>query len=203
MVSLAEPRLPLKIDDASRPETDEEQAHVNQDTRLDNRIIDLRTVPNQAVFSIQAGVCHLFREFLTCQGFHEVHTQKIISAASERGANVFEVSYYKRKAYLAQSPQLYKQMVLRADFDRVFTIGSVFRAEDSNTHRHLTEFIGRDIEMTFNEHYHEVIDMIGRTFVLIFKGLRDRYAEDTALQSYNLGQYKMEQLSPIPPPPKQ
>ncbi|XP_020616367.1 aspartate--tRNA ligase, cytoplasmic-like [Orbicella faveolata] len=180
VVSLAEPRLPLQIDDASRPETDEEQAHVNQDTRLDNRIIDLRTVPNQAVFSIQAGVCHLFREFLASQGFHEVHTPKIISAASEGGANVFEVTYFKGKAYLAQSPQLYKQMVLCADFDRVFTIGSVFRAEDSNTHRHLTEFIGLDIEMTFNEHYHEVIDMIGRTFVHIFKGLRDRYAEDIA-----------------------
>ena len=130
---------------------------------MDNRIIDLRTVPNQAVFSIQAGVCHLFREFLTCQGFHEVHTPRIISAASERGANVFEVSCYKRKAYLAPTPQLYKQMVLCADFDRVFTIGSVFRAEDSNTHRHLTEFIGLGIEMTFNEHYHEVIDIIGCT----------------------------------------
>ncbi|XP_029208125.2 aspartate--tRNA ligase, cytoplasmic-like [Acropora millepora] len=180
VVSLAEPRLPLQIDDASRPETDEEQAHVNQDTRLDNRIIDLRTVPNQAIFSIQAGVCHLFREFLTSEGFHEVHTPKIISAASEGGANVFEVTYFKGKAYLAQSPQLYKQMVLCADFDRVFTIGSVFRAEDSNTHRHLTEFIGLDIEMTFNEHYHEVIEMIGRTFVHIFKGLRDRYAQDIA-----------------------
>ncbi|XP_022804646.1 aspartate--tRNA ligase, cytoplasmic-like [Stylophora pistillata] len=180
VVSLAEPRLPLQIDDASRPETDEEQAHVNQDTKLDNRIIDLRTVPNQAIFSIQAGVCHLFREFLTSQGFHEVHTPKIISAASEGGANVFEVTYFKGKAYLAQSPQLYKQMVLCADFDRVFTIGSVFRAEDSNTHRHLTEFIGLDIEMTFMEHYHEVIDVIGQTFVHIFKGLRDRYAEDIA-----------------------
>ena len=108
---------------------------------------------------------------------------KIISAASERGANVFEVTYFKRKAYLAQSPQLHKQMVLCADFERVFTIGSVFLAEDSNTHRHLTEFIGLDIEMTFNEHYHKVIDMVGRTFVHIFKGLRDRYAEDIALQS--------------------
>ncbi|CAH3190956.1 unnamed protein product, partial [Porites evermanni] len=192
VVSLAEPRLPLQIEDASRPETDDEQAHVNQDTRLDNRIIDLRTVPNQAIFSIQAGVCNLFREFLTSQGFNEIHTPKIISAASEGGANVFEVTYFKGKAYLAQSPQLYKQMVLCADFDRVFTIGSVFRAEDSNTHRHLTEFIGLDIEMTFSEHYHEVIDMIGQTFVHIFKGLRDRYADDIAKvqKQYNSEPFK-------------
>ncbi|XP_068716232.1 aspartate--tRNA ligase, cytoplasmic-like [Montipora foliosa] len=196
VVSLAEPRLPLQIEDASRPETDEEQAHVNQDTRLDNRIIDLRTVPNQAIFSVQAGVCNLFREFLTSQGFAEIHTPKIISAASEGGANVFEVTYFKGKAYLAQSPQLYKQMVLCADFDRVFTIGSVFRAEDSNTHRHLTEFIGLDIEMTFNEHYHEVIDMIGRTFVHIFKGLRDRYGEDIAKVQK---QYKSEPFKFLEP----
>ncbi|PFX33181.1 Aspartate--tRNA ligase, cytoplasmic [Stylophora pistillata] len=171
----SEPRLPLQIDDASRPETDEEQAHVNQDTKLDNRIIDLRTVPNQAIFSIQAGVCHLFREFLTSQGFHEVHTPKIISAASEGGANVFEVTYFKGKAYLAQSPQLYKQMVLCADFDRVFTIGSVFRAEDSNTHRHLTEFIGLDIEMTFMEHYHEVTQP---QHVLIMEGTLSNHDGD-------------------------
>merc|ERR1712212_1453120 len=107
-------------------------ARVNQDTRLDNRVLDLRTPTNQAIFRLEAGVCMLFRDYLTKKGFVEIHTPKIISAASEGGANVFEVSYFKGKAYLAQSPQLYKQMVLTADFDRVYTIGSVFRAEDSN-----------------------------------------------------------------------
>ncbi|EDO42231.1 predicted protein [Nematostella vectensis] len=179
VISLSEPRLPLQIEDASRPETDE-LAHVNQDTRLDNRIIDLRTVPNQAIFSIEAGVCKLFREFLDSKGFHEIHTPKIISAASEGGANVFEVSYFKGKAFLAQSPQLYKQMALTGDFDKVYTIGSVFRAEDSNTHRHLTEFIGLDVEMSFYEHYHEVVRTIGDMFNYIFKGLQERYAEDIA-----------------------
>jgi len=181
VVSMSEPRLPLQIEDASRPESDDtELAHVNQDTRLDNRIIDLRTIPNQAIYSIEAGVCKLFREFLDSRGFHEVHTPKIISAASEGGANVFEVTYFKGKAYLAQSPQLYKQMVLAADFDRVYTIGSVFRAEDSNTHRHLCEFIGLDLEMTFYEHYHEVVQTIGDLFNHIFKGLQERYADDIA-----------------------
>lgn len=95
-------------------------------------------------------------------------------AASEGGANVFRVSYFKTNAYLAQSPQLYKQMAIAGDFDRVFTCGAVFRAEDSNTHRHLTEFVGLDLEMAFKYHYHEVVDVIGDLFTSIFKGLEDK-----------------------------
>ncbi|PIO55009.1 hypothetical protein TELCIR_23613, partial [Teladorsagia circumcincta] len=106
---------------------------------------------------LQAGVCKLFRDTLTERGFIEIHTPKIISAASEGGANVFTVSYFKGSAYLAQSPQLYKQMAIAGDFGKVFTILGVFRAEDSNTHRHMTEFVGLDLEMAFNFHYHEVI----------------------------------------------
>merc|ERR1712087_329298 len=114
----------------------------------------------------------LFRDYLTKAGFVEIHTPKIISAASEGGANVFEVSYFKGSAYLAQSPQLYKQMAIAADFGKVFTTGPVFRAEDSNTHRHLTEFVGLDMEMAFRYHYHEVVQQIGKTFINIFRGLR-------------------------------
>ncbi|KAI5627506.1 aspartate--tRNA ligase, cytoplasmic [Silurus asotus] len=178
VVSQAEPRLPLQLDDAVRPEVegDEEgRATVNQDTRLDNRVIDLRTTTSQAIFRLQSGVCQLFRDTLTKKGFVEIQTPKIISAASEGGANVFTVSYFKTSAYLAQSPQLYKQMCICADFDKVFCVGPVFRAEDSNTHRHLTEFVGLDIEMAFNYHYHEVIDSITDTMVQIFKGLRDNF----------------------------
>ncbi|XP_067891140.1 aspartate--tRNA ligase, cytoplasmic [Heterodontus francisci] len=177
VISAAEPRLPLQLEDAIRPEAGDEEgrATVNQDTRLDNRIIDLRTVTSQSIFRLQAGVCQLFRETLTKKEFVEVQTPKIISAASEGGANVFTVSYFKTSAYLAQSPQLYKQMCICADFDKVFCVGPVFRAEDSNTHRHLTEFVGLDIEMAFNYHYHEVVTEIAETLVQIFKGLRDRY----------------------------
>ncbi|TTA69393.1 Aspartate--tRNA ligase, cytoplasmic [Bagarius yarrelli] len=178
VVSQAEPRLPLQLDDAVRPDTDGEEegrATVNQDTRLDNRVIDLRTTTSQAIFRLQSGVCQLFRDTLTKKGFVEIQTPKIISAASEGGANVFTVSYFKTSAYLAQSPQLYKQMCICADFDKVFCVGPVFRAEDSNTHRHLTEFVGLDIEMAFNYHYHEVIESITDTMVQIFKGLRDNF----------------------------
>ncbi|XP_053997855.1 aspartate--tRNA ligase, cytoplasmic [Hylaeus anthracinus] len=192
VVSAAKPQLPLQIEDASRPvgETDDNALNikVNQDTRLDNRVLDLRTPANQAIYRVEAAVCKLFRDILTSKGFVEIHTPKIISAASEGGANVFTVSYFKGNAYLAQSPQLYKQMAIAADFDKVFTVGAVFRAEDSNTHRHLTEFVGLDLEMAFKYHYHEVVDTIGQLFTEMFKGLRDNYAADieAVRQQYNV-----------------
>ncbi|XP_015782767.1 aspartate--tRNA ligase, cytoplasmic [Tetranychus urticae] len=181
VVSESESRLPLQIEDASRPEGGDESGPdigVNQDTRLDNRVLDLRTPTNLAIFRLESGVCQLFREALIKEEFIEIHTPKIIATASEGGANVFEVSYFKGKAYLAQSPQLYKQMAVAADFDRVFTIGAVFRAEDSNTHRHMTEFVGLDLEMAFCYHYHEVLDVLDRLFVSIFKGLSIQYKEE-------------------------
>ena len=181
VVSASEPQLPLQIEDAARRIDAEDGAlTVLQDTRLDNRVLDLRTPTNQAIFRLEAGVCRLFRESLTKRDFVEIHAPKMISAASEGGANVFEISYFKGKAYLAQSPQLYKQMAIAADFGKVFTVGAVFRAEDSNTHRHLTEFVGLDLEMAFNSHYHEVVDVIGAMFTEMFKGLRDEYAEEIA-----------------------
>merc|ERR1719320_587759 len=183
VVSASDPQLPLQIEDAARKLTEEDEgnfARVNQDTRLDNRVLDLRTPTNQAIFRLEAGVCQLFRDTLAKKGFVEIHTPKIISAASEGGANVFKVSYFKGSAFLAQSPQLYKQMAIAADFDKVYTVGGVFRAEDSNTHRHLTEFVGLDLEMAFKYHYHEVLDLIGDMFVHIFKGLQDQYKEEIA-----------------------
>ncbi|KAH8272601.1 hypothetical protein KR026_012418 [Drosophila bipectinata] len=200
VISQAKAQLPLQIEDASRPENAEDDGlniRVNQDTRLDNRVLDLRTPANQAIFRLEAGVCRLFRDILTEQGFTEIHTPKIISAASEGGANVFTVSYFKDSAYLAQSPQLYKQMAIAADFDKVFTVGAVFRAEDSNTHRHLTEFVGLDLEMAFKYHYHEVLHTIGNTFTAIFKGLRDKYARE--IESVGQ-QYKVDAFKFLKPP---
>lgn len=205
VVSSSAPQLPLQIEDAMRNEdaaetTDAEggpRVRVNQDTRLDNRVLDLRIPTNQAIFRLQAGVCKLFRDSLTDLGFVEIHTPKIISAASEGGANVFKVSYFKGSAYLAQSPQLYKQMAIAADFGKVYTIGGVFRAEDSNTHRHLTEFVGLDLEMAFQFHYHEVVNVIGGVFTEIFKGLRDKY--DTEIKTI-WEQYPAEPFKFLDPP---
>ena len=119
-------RLPFSIEDASRPVLEITEgsgfSDVKLDTRLNNRVIDLRTTTNHAIFKIQAGVCRLFRGYLDNLGFTEIHTPKLISAASEGGSNVFKVNYFKESAFLAQSPQLYKQMLICSDFDRVYEI---------------------------------------------------------------------------------
>ena len=114
------------------------------------------------------------------QGFTEIHTPKLVGTASEGGADVFAVEYFGRKAYLAQSPQLYKQMALMADLERVFEVAPVFRSENSLTHRHMCEFVGLDMEMCFHEHYSEVLDMMDRTFNAVFDGLNSEYASEQA-----------------------
>lgn len=176
-------QLPLLIEDASRSEKESEELGlpgVNLDTRLDARVIDLRTPTNQAIFKIQSGVCQLFREFLIKKGFTEIHTPKIIGAASEGGSNVFEINYFKGSAFLAQSPQLYKQQLIAADFEKVFEIAPVFRAENSNTHRHMTEFTGLDLEMAFEQHYDEVLEVLEELFVFIFTELKTRFSKEIA-----------------------
>eukprot|EP00054_Salpingoeca_dolichothecata_P037805 m.11947 g.11947 ORF g.11947 m.11947 type:complete len:700 (+) comp7899_c0_seq1:31-2130(+) len=193
-ISRAVPQLPLQIDDAARKEGSPNE--VQQQVRLDNRILDLRTEPNQAIFRMQSGVCRFFREYLLGQNFTEIHSPKIINTASEGGANVFKLNYFKSNAFLAQSPQLYKQMSICSDFDRVFEVGPVFRAEDSNTHRHLTEFVGCDMEMAFNHHYHEVLDVLDDMMVYIFKSLQEHFAKDIETVSQQFPRPKFEFLEP-------
>lgn len=169
---------PIQVEDCIRPETAAEDSFrptVHLKTRLDNRFLDLRAPVNLGIFRIQSGVCCLFREFLVGLNFTEIHTPKILGTASEGGADVFKVTYFGGVAYLAQSPQLYKQMAVNSDMERVFEIGSVFRAENSNTPRHLTEFVGLDMEMTFKEHYYEVLGVINEMFKYIFNGLEQRF----------------------------
>ena len=101
-----------------------------------------------------------------------------MEAASEGGASVFKLGYFKRDAFLAQSPQFAKQMALCADFDRVFEFTPVFRAENSFTHRHMTEFTGIDMEMTFLEHYHEVLETIGEMLIFLFDQISSRFSRE-------------------------
>lgn len=196
IISSTPEELPILIEDATRSEEVAEKAGlpiVNLDTRLESRVIDLRTITNQAIFKIQSGVSLLFREFLINRGFLEVHTPKLLGAASEGGANVFEVTYFKTKAYLAQSPQFHKQQLMVSDFEKVFEIAPVFRAENSNTHRHMTEFIGLDLEMCFEEHYHEVMEMLGEMFIYIFGELEKRYSKEIAIvrKQYPVEEFKL------------
>ena len=172
--------LPFTVHEAEVSIVDTEKEgdtrhRVSDRARQNNRIIDLRTTASQGIFRIQSGICHAFRQNLTDLGFVEIHTPKLWGAASESGASVFKVDYFGRPAFLAQSPQLGKQMSIAADFRRVFEIGPVFRAENSNTHRHLTEFTGLDLEMAIDEHYHEVLRVLDSTFKAIFKHIYDNF----------------------------
>ena len=131
--------LPFNVEDAGRSAESAAETGlpvVNQDTALNYRWVDTRTPANQAIFRIQSGVCQLFRQFFLDRDFVEIHTPKLIGGASEGGSNVFKLQYFNQSACLAQSPQFYKQMSAACGgFERVFEIGPVFRAEDSNTHR--------------------------------------------------------------------
>ena len=164
---------------------------VKMNTRLDNRVLDLRVPTTQAIFKLQSGVAHLFREYLDSKNFIEIHSPKLIGGASEGGSNVFKFKYFNQDACLAQSPQLYKQMCIISDFKRVYEIGPVFRAENSFTSRHLCEFTGLDIEMEIKEHFFEVLDVLGELFYFIFNGLNERYAKE--LEIIN-NQYPFEPL---------
>ena len=160
------------------------QRSLPQRVRLNNRIVDLRTAPAQAIFRIQSGICNLFRGYLDPLGFIEIHTPKLQGGATESGASVFEVNYFGRPAFLAQSPQLAKQMAIVADFEKIYEIGPVFRAEDSNTPRHLTEYTGLDLEMALEEHYHEALDIIDGMFKHLWKGIYEKYSKEIELISH-------------------
>jgi len=189
LISASDPKLPFEIDEAGRSEVDIASsenserpfARIGQDLRLNSRWIDLRVPANQGIMRVQSAVCALFREALTKQGFVEIHTPKLIAGESEGGADVFKTDYFGSTAVLAQSPQLYKQMAIASDLDRVFEIGPVFRAENSNTRRHLCEFTGLDMEMAFNLHYNEVISVLHDVFTTIFGGLETRHSKDLAI----------------------
>lgn len=129
------------------------------DQRLNYRWIDLREKNKNLIFKIQSSLVKHIRDYLYKNDFIELHSPKIIGAASESGSDVFELKYFDTKAYLSQSPQFYKQMAMAAGYERIFEFGPVFRAENSFTARHSTEFTGFDIEFAFIESYEDVMEM--------------------------------------------
>ena len=127
------------------------------DVRMDYRWLDLRGEREQLLFRVQTLLTESMRRFLLKQDFLEIHTPKLIAMASESGSDVFEVKYFEGKAYLAQSPQFYKQMAMAAGLERVFEVGPVFRAEKSFTNRHATEFTGFDLEFSYITSFADVM----------------------------------------------
>ena len=174
VTSISSPELPVNIKEKDAQEID---------TRLDYRFLDLRNEYNAKIFAIQSEMVKSMREYLYQNDFMEIHTPKLIAAASESGSEVFEVKYFDRKAYLAQSPQFYKQMAMASGFERIFEVGPVFRAENSNTSRHTTEFTGFDLEFSYINSYEDVMDLEEALLTKMLKDIKEKYG-DYILETY-------------------
>lgn len=153
----------------------------SMNTHLSNIAMHKRAPVQQAIADVRVAVRKLFAEYLDNQGFNQFEPPCLIGAASEGGSNVFGMPYFDKQAYLAQSPQFYKQMEIAGGRKRVYCIGPVFRAENSNTPRHMTEFTGLDLEMEIEDSYHEVMLMLENVLLYIFRGIATRCAEQIAL----------------------
>lgn len=148
------------------------------DTRMDYRWIDLRDDKKALSFKVQSEIVKYMRDYCYKLDFQEIHTPKLIGAASESGSNVFEVKYFDTKAYLAQSPQFYKQMAIASGIERVFEIAPVFRAENSNTNRHCTEFTSLDFEMAYIDSYNDVMKFEQDMLTDMLKNIKENYGEE-------------------------
>ena len=148
------------------------------DSRLDFRWIDLRTEKNTLIFKLQTEMTAAFRDFLLSRNFLEFHSPKIIGAASESGSEVFKLSYFDGDAYLAQSPQFYKQMAMAAGFERVFECAPVFRAEKSFTRKHATEFTGFDLEFSYIDSFYDVMKFEEEMLTYMLGRVEKKFGED-------------------------
>jgi nondiscriminating aspartyl-tRNA synthetase len=154
---LSESKLPLPLDTT-------EKTHAEIDTRLDSRFIDLRKHSVSAIFKIKSRMLHSVRNFLESQDYTEINTPKIGASATEGGTELFPITYFEREAFLGQSPQLYKQMMMASGFDSVYEIAPIFRAEEHDTLRHLNEVTSIDVETAFTDDI-DAMDLLERMVV--------------------------------------
>lgn len=171
ILSASRSDFPISMDQYSNNETD-------QQTRLDWRFLDLRHPKKRLIFKVWTAFEQGFRNYWTSNDYIEIHSPKFIEAASESGAELFEVKYFDRKAYLAQSPQFYKQMAMAAGFERVFEVGPVFRANPSFTSRHDTEFTMYDIEISFIESHLDVIAEEEKAIKQAIGEIKEKYGDE-------------------------
>lgn len=162
-----------------------DKVNADIETRLNNRFIDLRKEENNLIFRSESELLWGIRKYLHEQKFVEVHTPKIVAAATEGGADLFPVQYFEKNAYLNQSPQLYKEILISAGFNRVFEVGPAFRAEKHNTPRHLNEFTSIDIEMGFSDHT-DAMQMLQESIKSGVKQLRSTLGEYLNSHGINL-----------------
>lgn len=155
------------------------------ETKVSMRPITLRNNRERAVFKLQEGVVRGFREYFEKEGYTEIHSPKIVASGAEGGANIFKMDYFGKKAYLAQSPQFYKQTLVGV-YERVFEIGPVFRAEKHNTTRHLNEYIGVDMELGFIDSFVDVIDAETGALKHMFEVLKRDYDRELKILNITL-----------------
>ena len=148
------------------------------DVRMDYRWIDLRRDKNNLMLRLQTTLTAAMREFLLERNFVEIHTPKLIGAASESGSDVFEVKYFDTNAYLAQSPQFYKQMAMASGLERIFETGPVFRAEKSYTNKHATEFSGFDLEFSYIDSFEDVMKIEEELLTYVLEKVKEKHGEE-------------------------
>lgn len=179
---LVEPIAPLPFEvNRSR-----EKLNLKLDMILDHRAFALRNLELGAVFKVQAEIVRSFAEFLRQEGFLEVHTSKIVAAGTEGGTALFPIQYFEQPAYLAQSPQFYKQMLVGAGYERVFEVGFVYRAEDHATSRHINEYLSLDYEMGFIQSYRDVTALENRLLKRMVENLRKNCSAELQLLNAQL-----------------
>jgi len=159
IISMAESPLPLDV---------VEKVPADLDTRLDARFLDARRPRVAAVFQIRSAVMHAINQYLHHEGFINITTPKIVAAATEGGTELFPIAYFNKEAFLNQSPQLYKQMMMAAGFEKVYEIGPIFRAEEHNTTKHLNEATSIDIEVSYADHF-EVMRILEELIVKTYE----------------------------------
>jgi aspartyl-tRNA synthetase len=142
------------------------------ETRLENRFIDLRRPEILSIFKIQSTISNSIRNYFVQKGFIEIHSPKIVAAATEGGTELFPVKYFEKNAYLSQSPQLYKEIMMSAGFDKVFEVAPAFRAEEHNTPRHINEFTSIDMEMSFVDD-EDVMDVLENVVKVAYKSVSE------------------------------
>ena len=186
-VELSEAKITVLTRPAAPPPVPlaKKKLDLNLDTELSLRPVVLRSPRERAVFRIQAAVCRAFRAYLDGEGFTEIHTPKIVHAGAEGGANIFRLDYFGKKAFLAQSPQFYKQTMVGV-FERVYEVAPVFRAEKHATQRHLNEYTSLDFEMGYIDSFADVMEVEQGFLQHLMELLRTEYAAELALLGVEL-----------------
>jgi nondiscriminating aspartyl-tRNA synthetase len=156
-------------------------SRMGMETLLDNRVLSLRNPKIRGIFKIQAIIIEAFAEYLRSRDFTEIKTSKLVGSGTEGGTNLFPVEYFDRRVYLAQSPQLYKQIMVAAGLERVFEIGPVFRAEKHDTPRHLNEYVSLDVELGFIESEEDLIELEKGLLAHIFEAVAQKNAAELEL----------------------